>query len=115
MHRMAQEAVDEIAPRHLNKKGRMAWVARELDAGFDRVRKAYHRSVKCIEHHEFVAWTERYARLLAKGEQHLEQRLEDHRAKLDQFKAARGAHVAAGALSAGHALGLAGHGRGSAG
>lgn len=115
MHAMAREAVDDIAPRHLNKKGRIGWAAREFGAGYDRVRKAYHQSVKCIEVAEFVSWTERFARLLAKGELHLEQRLEQHRQKLEQWKTSRTSDSAFAAAGLGHVPGLAGRARGVAG
>ena len=90
-HRMIARAVDEHAPSHLNKKGRMAWASQELGLGFDRVRKAYHRAVRCIEHHEFTSLADRYAVLLKKQEQQLARRLEQHRITLDQWQRDRAA------------------------
>jgi hypothetical protein len=82
MHQIAKEAVDEVAPRHLNKKSRLDWVARELGVGFDRVRKAYGNRVKCVEHHEIMTWEERYVRLLLKWEGSLAARHERYREKI---------------------------------
>lgn len=111
MHTIVRHAVDEIAPAHLNKKGRMAWAARELETGFDRARKAYHRAVKRIEHHEFLALADRYARLLEKQELRLAETLERNRDRIARWKARDPQNAAAAAVGAAAAVPGCGRGR----
>lgn len=103
MHMIAREAVDEIRPflrPDLNKKGFMDWFAREMSdrewkLGFDRVRKAYGKRVKCIEHHEIMTWEERYVRFLSKWEDALAARHEGHRKKIRLWQERHSANAAA--------------------
>jgi len=92
-HRIVKDAVDEVAPRHLNKKGRWEWAARALGIGFDRTRKAYQHRVRRVEHHEFIGLADRYAALLAKQERSLVERLEASRAVLTRWEASCHAHA----------------------
>jgi hypothetical protein len=92
-HSLVREAVDEIAPSHLNQKGRWGWVARQLGIGFDRARKAYQAKIRRVDHHEFINLHDRFVALIQKQDVALAQRRVRNEKLIAEWQESRASRV----------------------